>query len=251
MVTSVLFDMGGTLETLYNTPESKELEIRRILEILRAHGIDLPGGAEALEPRVRAGLRRYAQDRDVNNEEQKPDRIWCDYVLADYNIPRSHLAPLGEELADMWENTHYIRSMRPEVPAMLEELTQMGLKLSMISNTTSLYQVFDQLERYGIRRYFRDVTLSSITGYHKPGTEIFRVALRQICSRPEECVYVGDTVSRDVIGARDASFAASIQIHSFLTEPSDVHVPAGIAPDYFIASMSEIPGILRSLREKG
>lgn len=249
MITSVLFDMGGTLETLYNNDESKVREIRRIDEILRAHGIVLPGTLEELGDRVHAGWRRYAKDRDVTHEEQKPTRIWCDYLLPDYRIPREQLAPVSEELANMWEYTHYIRAMRPGVPEMLEALRQMGVKTSIVSNTPSLYQVFEQLENYGIREYFRDVTLSSVTGFHKPGAEIFHVALRQICSRPEECVYVGDTVSRDVIGARAAGLAKTIQIHSFLTDPSDAKVSGDIHPDFFIQDISEIPGIIRSLRE--
>ena len=50
----------------------------------------------------------------------------------------------------------------------------------MISNTASLYSVFDVLERYGIRDYFSDVTLSSVTGYRKPNPGIFKIALRQM-----------------------------------------------------------------------
>ena len=51
---------------------------------------------------------------------------------------------------------------------LLEGLKGLGMKLGVISNTAALYQVFRTLEEYGIRDYFQDVTLSSVTGYRKP-----------------------------------------------------------------------------------
>jgi len=68
----------------------------------------------------------------------------------------------------MWEVTHYHRALRPKVKEMLEGLKGLGMKLGVISNTAALYQVFRTLEEYGIRDYFQDVTLSSVTGYRKP-----------------------------------------------------------------------------------
>ena len=75
---------------------------------------------------------------------------------------------------------------------MLEGLKGLGLKLGIVSNTAALYQVFAVLKEYGIRDYFQDVTLSSVTGMRKPAPDIFRVAMCQLQSAPEECVYVGD-----------------------------------------------------------
>ena len=69
------------------------------------------------------------------------------------------------------------------------------MKLGVISNTASLYQVFDVLKDYGIRDYFQDVTLSSVTGYRKPDPNIFLVSLHQVQSDPASCAYVGDTLS--------------------------------------------------------
>ena len=62
------------------------------------------------------------------------------------------------------------------------------------------------LEEYGIRGCMEDVTVSSVTGYRKPHPEIFRISLRQMQTTAENCVYVGDTISRDIIGAKQAGF---------------------------------------------
>ena len=140
----------------------------------------------------------------------------------------------------MWEVTHYHRKLRPHVKEMLEGLKGLGMKLGVISNTASLYQVFRTLEEYGIRDYFQDVTLSSVTGYRKPDPNIFLVSLNQIRSDPKSCAYVGDTYSRDVIGPQNLGFGATFHIHSFLTQSRDAGVPKEIRATYTIQDIYEV-----------
>ena len=107
--------------------------------------------------------------------------------------------------------------------------------------------MFDILEEYGIREFFKDVTLSSVTGFRKPCTDIFRVSLRQMQSVPEDCVYVGDTVSRDVIGSKRAGFAAAIQIGSHLTSEKDDNIRREYEPDYYIQDIYEVYPLVSSM----
>lgn len=248
MITTVLFDMGGTLEDIWVDEASETQAIAALDEMLKGWGLDPGLSLEALRASVDAGWKRYDAVRSAGDVELKPIQIWCDYVLTDFAFPREALAPHCEAIAHMWEVTHYHRVLRPRVGEMLSELQAMGLKLGVISNTAALFQVFDTLEEYGIRDYFRDVTLSSVTGMRKPCRDIFTVSLRQLRSRPEECVYVGDTVSRDVIGPKRAGFAAAIQISSKLTKEKDASVDRALAPDYVISDIYEVAGIIREMR---
>ena len=250
MITSVLFDMGGTLEDIYVDDVSRRASIEKLGEMLAGFGLDPGVGYEELKARVDAGWERYSVYRNIDDEELKPVRIWCDYVLSDFNFPRQRLAPHCEEIAHMWEITYFHRALRPRVAEMLEGLKGLGLKLGVISNTAALYQVFDILEEYGIRDYFRDVTLSSVTGVRKPDSIIFQVALRQLQSKPEECVYVGDTVSRDIIGSKRAGFAKAIQIGSQLTKEKDRGIRREFEPDYLVEDIYEVYPVVRSLTEK-
>lgn len=249
MITTVLFDMGGTLEDIFVDEASEREAIEKLVEILKGCGLDPKVDMEELKRRVDAGWKRYGAYRDSSNVELKPVEIWCDYVLTDFDFPREALEPHCEEIAHMWEVTHYHRRLRPRVVPMLEGLKEMGIKLGIISNTAALYQVFDILKEYGIRDYFQDVTLSSVTGFRKPCTDIFTVALRQVQSEPEECVYVGDTVSRDVIGSKRAGFAKAIQICSKLTGEKDSGIRREFEPDYMVEDIYEVYPIVQQLRE--
>ena len=196
MITSVMFDMGGTLEDIYVDERSEWAAIEKLDRMLREGGLDPQVDLTELKRRVDAGWKRYGAFRDSCDVELKPIPIWCDYALADFGFPRDVLEPLCEPIAYMWELTHYHRSLRPRVREMLGGLRQLGLKLGIISNTAAMYQVFDSLEEYGIRDLFEDVTLSSVTGLRKPRPDIFLVSTHQLRVKPEDCVYVGDTVSR-------------------------------------------------------
>lgn len=247
MITSVLFDMGGTLEDIFVDAQSEAQAIEKLHQMLVSFDLDPGVDLEELKKRVDEGWKSYGEYRDSCDVELKPVEIWCNYVLRDFDLPREKLALHCEEFAHMWEVTHYHRSLRPRVADMLDGLKSLGLKLGIISNTAALYQVFDILEEYGIRDYFQDVTLSSVTGIRKPSPDIFRVAVRQLQSKPEECVYVGDTVSRDIIGSKRAGFAKAVQICSQLTKEKDSGIRREFEPDYTVENIYDVYPIVKSL----
>ncbi len=250
MITSVMFDMGGTLEDIFVDEESEWAAIDKLNEMLCAAGLDPKVGREELKRRVDAGWKRYGAFRDSCDVELKPIPIWCDYVLTDFNFPREVLEPNCEPIAHMWEVTHYHRTLRPRVREVLQGLRDLGLKLGVVSNTAALYQVFDSLEEYGIRDLFLDVTLSSVTGLRKPKPDIFYVSAHQLRVKPEESVYVGDTVSRDIIGSKRAGFACAIQIGSQLTREKDQGVSTAFKPDYIIEDIYDVFPIVSELVKK-
>lgn len=247
MIDTVLFDMGGTLEDIFTDDASREASAREVLRILREKGIAVTDDAAAAQKKLADGWNRYAGYRGPTDRELKPEEIWGRYVLTDFGLDERAVAPFAEELAHMWEVTYYHRTLRPHVAEMLAGLKGLGLKLGVISNTASLYQVFEILEEYGIRDYFQDVTLSSVTGYRKPHENIFKVSLYQMRSDPAACAYVGDTVSRDVIGPQRMGFGMTFHINSKLTRAKDVDVPREIRATYEIREIYEVYTILRDL----
>ena len=247
MIKAVMFDMGGTLEDVFVDETSELAAIDRLDEMLRAGGLEPGVDQDELKRRVDEGWKRYGAYRDRTGEELKPIPIWCDYVLTDFDFPRQKLEPLCEPIAHMWELTHYHRALRPRVAEMLQGLKDLGLKLGVISNTAAMYQVFDSLEEYGIRDFFDDVTLSSVTGMRKPLADVFFVSTRQLCVCPEDCVYVGDTVSRDIIGSKKAGFARAIQIGSQLTKEKDNGLQTDCRPDYVIEDIYDVLPLVRGM----
>ncbi|MCI8856068.1 MAG: HAD family hydrolase [Clostridiaceae bacterium] len=250
MLDTVLFDMGGTLEDIsYDEATARKVTLR-LMEMLRAKGLLLTETPEAFWEKVDRGVKRYKAWSQSVDLELKPEDIWPDFYLREFDFDRETIVDMSEELASMWEVTYFNRKLRPGVVEMLDALKARGYKLGIISNTAALYSVFHVLEEYGIRQYFEDVTLSSVTGYRKPHEGIFRISLYEMRSLPENSVYVGDTMSRDVIGSKRAGFAVAVQIKSFMTGPSDTKVQqSAYQPDYVITDFTQLVQILDEIRE--
>lgn len=249
MIDTVLFDMGGTLEDIFVDADSKRESALEVIRILKEKGIPVHVDWEEAQQMLDRGWKRYAAYRDVIQRELKPEEIWGNYILTEFGVDFETVQPFAEELAHMWEVTYYHRALRPGVPQMLEGLRGLGLRLGVISNTASLYQVYEILEEYGIREYFQDVTLSSVTGYRKPNLNIFKVSLYQMRADPAHCAYVGDTFSRDVIGPQQAGFGMTFHIQSFLTKSRDKDVPPDVRATYSIHEIYEVYTILQDLQQ--
>ena len=240
MLNTVLFDMGGTLEDIWYNDETTVRAAEAVRSTLRAGGLETDCSQAEFQERLLSGIREYKRWSEAHMLEKKPEEIWPDYYLKAFDFEREKLLPIAEVLANQWEVTYYHRELRPGVKEMLEGLRARGYHIGVISNNASLYNVFDVLEDYGIRDYMEDVTVSSVTGYRKPHPEIFRISMRQMRCRPENCVYMGDTVSRDIIGAKRAGFGRAVQIYSFLSARKDVGVAdSSDKPDVVIDSFRQ------------
>lgn len=250
MISAVLFDMGGTLEDIWYSDETAAAVTQAIVKLLGMHGLHTELSTHAFWERLNAGVNRYKEWSEGNELEKKPEEIWPDYYLADFGFPKGEIANIAEKLAGMWEVIYYHRQLRPDVKDTLQALWDRGYKLGVISNTASLYSVYNLLEQYEIRSFFKDVTLSSVTGYRKPHRTIFEIARRQMQAKAEECVYVGDTLSRDVIGAKRAGFGAVVQIRSQLSSEKDAGVRPQWKPDYVITKISDVVDYLDHKEQK-
>ncbi len=251
MIKAVMFDMGGTLEDLYSDEKNDRATAYALYDILKKHGIEVPYDAETLWAKVGTGIQAYKKDSERTLVELKPEEIWPDWGFKDIQVDREALRGISEEIAHMWETTFYDRKLREHGAEMLKGLKEdLGLYVAVISNTGSLFQVFETLEKYGVRQYFDDITLSSITGYRKPHPNIFRVALSQANLDPSECAFVGDTLSRDVVGPRRMGFGRVFKINSFLTKQKDVG-RYDVEPDYQITDIYDVYTILKREREEG
>lgn len=251
MINTVMFDMGGTLEELESNQKTVENVLFRIYEKLAEKGVSIQNTEEQFWNKILDGRAKYKAYSKERKRELKPEQIWTDWILKDFHIETNIIYEIAEELAHMWEVTYFERKLRKGAKEMLSCLKQEGYKLSIISNTASLYQVFNSLENYGIRDYFEDVTLSSITGYRKPHPEIYKIAMHQMKSKPEECVFVGDRISKDILGAKNAKLAASIQLVPKESYEEDELLKDTVRSDYEITDIFEVVQIMKNINERG
>ena len=251
MIRGVLFDLGGTLH-VSDSPEGRDVWFaRRLLDRLADYGIPLDAAPEELARKLHENGEAYKRHSEKDLRELPPPEIWNDWYLRDWDIGRERLGPIAEELSFLYDYERMRVIRRPYVKETLDALRTQGMKLGLISNIISLSVTPHFLEEYGVRDYMDCIVLSSATGIRKPSADIFRAAERELGLGPEELAYVGDTLSRDVMGTRNAGWRLMIQIKKPGAARRDKGLEhSGLKPDYLVEGLEEIPEIIRKVNEK-
>jgi putative hydrolase of the HAD superfamily len=149
---------------------------------------------EGDEPRLRA-LREWALGyrRDV----------WSTALHAQgFDDP-----PLAEALADRFALERRARHrVFPDVFATLSQL-RASFALGVVTNGARCLQ-HEKLDASGLRPFFDVVVVSGEFGTGKPHPSIFRHALARLAALPARSAMCGDSLARDVDGARSAGVSA-------------------------------------------
>lgn len=247
MITTLLFDLGGTLHSVHGTKESRLRFCDHLIRRLGQYGILLPTDPETLEGLLRANAEAYKKRGEHDLSELPQPEIWSEWYLKDFSIPKEKLEPIAEELSFLYDYERVENMRKDRLRETVEELDRMGITLGIVSNIISTSLVPHMLNEYGIAKYMKCVVMSSSTGIRKPDPGIFKVALRELGVSAEETGYVGDTISRDVLGARNAGLGLAIQISNPSIAHRDVNFHGADAPkpDFLISELYEIPEIIR------
>lgn len=250
MIRAVLFDVGGTL---HEVRRESGLDLRfsqLLLDRLAQCGITLPIDAAALTPLLHQNAETYKHWSEEHRVELPACRIWNEYYLGDFHVGEERLRPISEELSVLYDAVRVRNVPRPHMRETIHTLFDMGLVLGIISNIISQTFVPQLLEEYGIAPCMSCVILSSTAGVRKPDARIFEKAA-DACGVPcSQMAYVGDTLSRDVLGCRNAGLALSVQIRNPSIAHRDTAFKNTVAPDVRIDDLAEIPGIIRSYNSR-
>ena len=219
MIRAVLFDVGGTLHEVHREPELEIAFCSELLEKLSGSGISLSITPQDLLPLLHQNAENYKRWSEESRVELPAPRIWSEYYLRQFQIGEERLAPIAEELS-VWYDSHRVRNVpRPHMRETIFRLRD--------SDCLSC------------------VIVSASAGIRKPDPAIFQMAA-EACGVPcGEMAYVGDTLSRDVLGCRNAGVALSIQIQNpDMAFRDAAFVNTGLAPDVRISDLAEIPDII-------
>lgn len=175
MIQSVIFDIGGVLIRTVDHAPRQRIEQRFGLE---------PGAAEFIVYNSEGGL---ATQRGEFTEEQNWRR-----VQRDLNLSEDDLAFFREQFwaGDKLDTAlvDYIRGLRPRYQTAIISNAMPGL-MTMLTGKHPIADAFDVIIGSG------DVRIA------KPDAAIYHLALQQLGRRPEEAVFIDDSL-RNVEGAR-------------------------------------------------
>ncbi len=198
---------------------------------------------------MRAGWQAYADWKRAQNRRPAPreirhDEFWGEFVAADWPdaaraVVIAHAAALCERIDVATKD----RPPREDSLATLQALRGMGLRAGVVSNALAGGASRVLLERYGLASYLDAQVYSDEVGIRKPNPGIFRRAAELLDVPLGECWYVGDTLDKDVLGARRAGLGRVLLLPSGETERG---VDVVVRPDQVIDRPSDLLPLLRA-----
>lgn len=234
MIRAVFLDFYGTLA---HWPSAEGLQ----QAAAAAEGIVLEQSAIAdAYPTANA----YLDEENAKLHVQQRTQEERNAVFAEYE--RRLLTDAGaqdvslEVAARIWQRVRAAPdelTLFPDAKSSLAELESLGLTLGVISNMG--FELGGLLERLGIAEYLPVRSTSGNAGVSKPDPRIFRLALSQAGVEAAEAVHVGDSISADVEGARNAGIAPV-----FVRRGPGPPAPHGVP---IVASLTEAAAHVRAL----
>ncbi len=192
-ITTVLFDLGGTLLHL------DYFFIRQ--ELLRV-GIRVTTRAiRRAEYAARAEIDRLALKPTPETDETRR-RPYLAVILDQLAVDKNTAVQVIKRLNVAHVQDNLWRLMLPSTPRVLTELRDRGFTLGVVSNADG--RVATLLQKQEIKQFFAVVIDSYLVGVEKPDPRIFHLALEQVKARPENTIFVGDIYAIDVLGAEQA-----------------------------------------------
>jgi len=223
-IKGIFFDIGGTLVTKAKAAGRDKAVINRMVELL-----GLSCSPAELVDQIMEGNRKYKAWCSITMQELPPEECWTRFLLP--NLAHDLVKNNAAALQSLWSESRGKRSLSVEAVNTLQELSKRGYLLGTISHTSPAY-----LEASGVLPLFTTSIHAAQFGWRKPHPTPFLEAARRSNLLPQECAYVGDRPSRDVIGAREAGFGMVIQL--VLSEQPTEMIPCPMKPDVTLENLS-------------
>ena len=99
MINTILFDMGGTLEDIWYNDQTIHSVTGELRTFLNEHDLGTGCNDITFWNKLNSGIRTYKQWSESNELEKKPEEIWPEYYMADFNLDREKLQERVAKLA--------------------------------------------------------------------------------------------------------------------------------------------------------
>lgn len=262
---AVIFDLDDTLvvdeavshEALRAVAAmaSKEhgIDPERFLAAAATHAEKLWGGNPASDYCARIGISfeeaLYGHLNDVPPDEHQAFARWADSVRVEFfDALLRGQGILAEDAADELATAYVAarRRLQRLMPNALETLLRLKqtYRIGMLTNGASSIQRA-KIADSALAPAFDAIVVSGEENVGKPTSEVFEIAAGRLGTPVNECVMVGNSLHRDILGARQAGFALAIWLHVPGSEE-----PADVVPDATIFGLHELPDLLARLASR-
>jgi HAD superfamily hydrolase (TIGR01509 family) len=229
-IEAILFDIDGTLFDR-NLAQAKILQIivDSLPEVFVA--LDIKRVAKAFSESDRLTTAEFDSGMPSEGLRGRRSRLFLRLL----GIPESHADIITEIYVQDYPS---VCAPVPNAVTVVEELSK-EYQIGAVSNGMPDVQ-YRKLESMDLRHLFSCIVLSEEVGIRKPDPRIFLRAAQLLGRQPAECLFVGDSYTSDIVGAKKAG------MYTCWFNRTNASLPANeIKPDYVVRDLLEILGLLK------
>lgn len=226
-----IFDLYGTLVDIKTDEEKEELWEEIACEL---------DGHKSASHKIRSEYLSLCSKRKISDEQEINLLGVFEDMLELYGKHRCDAASLAARFREL--STEHIQVF-DGVTQMLCNLKKAGAGVYLLSNAQSCFTI-PELKKLGLIHLFDGIMISSDEGIKKPSRRIFELALDRFALSANECIYVGNDMHDDILGA-DSVGLKTVYIHTAQSGIySEIEIPI---PTYTAANHAQLANILLSL----
>lgn len=160
--------------------------------------------------------RQIVKDNMKGNQASQHNRLlYCQKALEEMGINPLIIAP---ELSDIfWKTIFQEMKIRKGVSDFLQYVRSKGVKTAICTDMTADIQ-FRKIKQLELCSYIDALVTSEETGAEKPDASMFTTCLHKMNLTASQCIYIGDSLDKDVEGARKVGFRTVIRYCSDVGE---------------------------------
>lgn len=224
----LLIDMD---DTVLNFKKAEHTAIRKTLA---EAGLDPTDGVCQRYSQINDGYWKRLERKEVTRRQLQVGRF-AD-LFAEFGITAD-----PEACADRYmENLAQGHDFMPGAEEALQSLSE-NYKLYLASNGNTDTQR-SRIALAGIEKYFHGIFISGEIGVNKPDKGFFDACFAAIENfDPARAMIVGDSLSSDILGGKNAGIATC------WVAPPDKTAPTDLTPDYRIESITQLKTLLETI----
>ncbi len=221
-IRSVIFDID---DTLYNYTAADKLAKAALADYCTEHDLMSPSEMIVLHDEM-----FHKQEQRLKDTAASHNRlIRYQMMLEEKQLP---LFPHALNMAKLyWKTLLDVAVCEEGIVELFKALKEAHIQIGIGTNMTSLIQ-FEKIQRFGLAPYVDFMTTSEDAGVEKPHTAFFIKCAQKSGCALSECVFIGDSLKHDILGAKSANMNAVLYRPARKAKASAVPEDVGVISDY-------------------
>ncbi len=240
MIKGLLFDLNGTVIDIY-TSESDDHIFRTVSNFLDYYQVKI--SPQMLKEEYFNILRQQKNDSAEEFPEFDVVKLFAE-LMKKYSSGTLNNLPDPETVAILFRSAGRYKLDRYDGVYSTLKILAETYPMAAVSDGQTAWAL-PEMRSAGLDRFFQFAIVSGDYGFRKPDPRMYRMALERMNLKPEEVIFVGNDMYRDVFGAHELGMKTV-----FFRSNQGEQEFCGAHADYIIYHFRELLNAVEFLKDR-